>query len=926
MEIQEDLDFGGVDIIPTDRGNFKIKDVKITTVKDPQGLKLRYSHLTNDDYQNDNIKSVIDGTKTEFSYAGLDALLQNIDTEMNPDGFQSGMPIDRVFIRKLGASGDSYDAQFSLNGTPSFRNTTLRIFNVYINNTAHSFALTASGTNEFKQVLTKVIPFSQTQNDSSLFDNGDIQSIFLLDAQTAGVRYFDVNVGFTVTGTNDNSNSDEIELSLFRYRNGTDLQFVQKIDVKTWSNASDFVNKTINFQGIIAANLDLGDSLALAIGYKHPPQSFVERYADFRVNNATIKAIKAGETGGGSNTYLATIDFMMPMFFDLPSDLENRTIPKPLFDSGSLTDNFELEIFPEWNNPNTSITNNTDHTERLGNTGWFDENFNGLDNDFKIESVKYRNENGDVLQQLDYNSPVFVEAVVSGIKNLDGDSEFGFGFAWIPQDEDDFKEKNTPYHKNLFVSTGRKYSDGVNDSFNLGENTVSNIFEGNSNSSARMDVTTENGVFFVPSGNDSVKFIAKFIPTPEFSEEFNNKNENDRNYVLWVSVADSDLRINFSNRVSLLLDYKNMVKFIPPAGPYAGMTNKFLEHPEQENVAGVDKYFGFLEDDILNRVEFRINPNDDKTVSSLVYGFEVENKDTGATYELESYPLNLSTFAKDVDGVQNFNIDESRGFKLENGNNKNWVKLNRNPLNDNGDNKAYLGYFGTKIRWEDWIKRENVPKEFFNINLENDGYNNSWLDYLRADTLGNYKINFFVNLQLIEDGEFKSHKNTWEISFAGYDENLNIETTHKYHRDSDNTLLNIGIDPDTGKPLGVLLNNEPTRIEITYENLIEDMSIADLYAVTTIEIDKGAGEFEFRQLSSVWGSEADNILVPLQSETKLKLEQITARIVKASCLVDNNQLADALRYKVSGRLGCFSDGNGNANAGKYEARYENKYE
>lgn len=932
MEVDEVVDFGGVDIIPTDRGNFKIKDVRIATVKEPEGIKLRYSHLTNDDFQNNNIRSIIDGSKTEFSFSGLDSLTPNIDKLMNPDGFQSGMPIERVFIKKLETSGSSYDEELNLIGEEVINVYTLKIrfygnTVFYQSNNAVSIPLTKIGTNnEFKNSQKKQIPADNNQDVNSIWKNGDIDSIFLTDAQTSGVRYFDLNTSFTLSNTNDNSNSDFFNLCLFRYKDGSSLNFVEKIDLATYNNASDFKGDTIQFNNVIAVNLNVGDSLALGISYFHIPQHDVRRYIDVKVNYANIKAIEQSQGGGIGNTYMATIDFMMPLVFDLPSDLENNTLPAPLFNSGSLTDNFELDLYPEWNNPNTIITNNTDYTERLGNTGWFNENFNGLDNNFKVKSLIYKDEDGNILQQLDYNSPVIVEAVVSGVKNLNSNSRFGFGFSWIPQEEEDYKDNNYPYHKNLLINTGRKYTDGINDSFGLSENLGTNIFKGNSVTNARMDVMAVNGVLFSPNAGDEVKMTAKFMPTAEFTQLFNNKPETDRNYVLWVSVADSSKRINFSDRVNILLDYNEMVKFIPPAGEYPNMTAKFLEHPQNENVDGVDKYKGFIEDDILSHVEFRINVNDDVNVRDMVFGYEVENINTGATYTLESYTVNLSTFGKDVNGVQNFNINESRGFKLNDNNNKNWVKVLRNDRGDNGDNKAYVAYFGTKIRWEDWIKRDNVPIEFFDVNKPNDGYNNNWLDYLRSGEIGDYRINFFVNTQLIQDGEFKSYKNAFEITFNGYDENANIETTHEYYRNSDNTLLNIGNDPITGKPLGVLLNDEPTRIEITYTNLVEDMSVSELYGVIGIEIDGGPGEFEYRQLSSVWDSENDNILVPLISETKLKMEQISPNTVKTSCLVDNNRLSDALRYKVSGRIGCFTDGNVAPNAGKYEARYEDIYE
>jgi hypothetical protein len=440
-----------------------------------------------------------------------------------------------------------------------------------------------------------------------------------------------------------------------------------------------------------------------------------------------------------------------------------------------------------------------------------------------------------------------------------------------------------------------------------------------------MDLQASENVLFSPAGANKAIIKAKFIPNAFFTEFFEGRNENDRNYILWISVADHDLQVNFSDRVSLLIDYNQMIKVIPPAGAYPGMTNKFIEHPQNEIVAGALKYFGFVEDDVLSRLQFSVDKTKDILLRNMVFGYEVVNQDTEAAYILEEYPVNLNSFPKDTNNVQQINFDDIRGFKLEDGNNKNWVKILRDEVADANNIVAYKAFFATKIRWEDWLQRDNVPDEYYNNSLLNDGQHNDWLDYLRAGVVGGHKINFFVFTEVIENGEFKRYKNTFEITFNDYDENLDIETEHNYYRHSDDTLLNVGFDPETGKPLGVLLNNEPTRIEIIYTHLSEDFNFDKMYAVTTLEIDKGAGEFEHRQLSSKWGSESDNPLIPLENETNLKFELIAPRQIKTTCLVDPNKLENALRYKISGRIGCWAESPG-SDDGKYEKKYESKYE
>ena len=104
----------------------------------------------------------------------------------------------------------------------------------------------------------------------------------------------------------------------------------------------------------------------------------------------------------------------------------------------------------------------------------------------------------------------------------------------------------------------------------------------------------------------------------------------------------------------------------------------------------------------------------------------------------------------------------------------------------------------------------------------------------------------------MEAGQILRYKNTFPINFNGYDENTNIQTTHQYFDNETNALLNIGTDVETGRPLGVLLSNKNTRIEITYKKLNGNWDLGNVYAVTTIEIDKGAGEMYKRKKSSIY--------------------------------------------------------------------------
>lgn len=606
----------------------------------------------------------------------------------------------------------------------------------------------------------------------------------------------------------------------------------------------------------------------------------------------------AGKIGTHTYGYSFGFEFMISSFFEDITDIENKTPPSQVFNAASLTDNFKIIGFPEWNNPNTRIQNKLSDTKRLGNTGWFDENFNGLDNDFVIESITYTDvDSASLVSALSYSSQTRVKAVISGVQNLaNGSTNCGLGFIWLPEDEDLYKNNQQPFHNNMLMNTAGSY--GVNN-FLVDPAIYAGLYNGfGADPNIKMEV---EDVHFYIDGTDLV-YEATFSPTTGFKNKMDALDESERNYAIWVSVADHTLTSNFSNRVSLLLDYNIMEFYVAPVGPWEPLTMTFYEH-QNDGSSGSEPCFldMFVEDDLVAKIDFKVDISD-VIPNAIEFGLEMVNAGTGEILSLQSYNVDLSGYPNDSNGIPQWSYDQTRGFKLESGNSKNWVKVERNPTFDNGIEKAYTAFYGYKIRWEDWLEKLGVPGDFFDSNELFNGFNNDWYQYL--NTLG-WDFKFVVYLDAVLQGEAVRYKNEVIHTFKDYDSNGDITTIWNFYRESDSSLINAGIDADTGKPLGVILDNEQVRLEIIYTRATGTWSgINDVYATTCIEVDKGSGQFEFRQISSIWGRESDNPLIPIPNETLLKLTLLSPTEIKAECLVEPSLLLDAIRYKCSGRLGC----------------------
>ena len=221
-----------------------------------------------------------------------------------------------------------------------------------------------------------------------------------------------------------------------------------------------------------------------------------------------------------------------------------------------------------------------------------------------------------------------------------------------------------------------------------------------------------------------------------------------------------------------------------------------------------------IEDDLLSRIFFHVDTTvaDDIPIPlSLTYGIIAERQSDGFAYSLDNFDIDLTQFPN----PSQYNFSDSRGFKLGAGNNKNFIKAEHWPALDVGSLVGVRGLYGYKIRWEDWIKRLNIPdtvkNDIFDNTQKQDGLNNDWYHYL---TTAGYNLYFVVYTNATLGGQVVRYENKKQLIFVDYDANTDITTEFRYYHESDNTLLNGGIDPVTGGDLGVILNNELVRLSI----------------------------------------------------------------------------------------------------------------
>jgi len=633
------------------------------------------------------------------------------------------------------------------------------------------------------------------------------------------------------------------------------------------------------------------------------PMTFLGIQSGMSIASVNLKYV--GQGGGtllSKFYYEIEVIFMISSFFEDINTFEDLVSPDQTFDIESVTDNIKVFGFPDYNNPNVFVENDMDATKQLGNTGWFNENYNGLPNPFTVASVDYQNLGGTSVVKLDYQNNIKVRAVIDGIANITGATKCTFGFAWIPTEETDYKGLPNGFYKNTKINTGGQIST-FSDVF-----AVTNIIDpslrvGYSSDGATMDV---KNIRFQNTAANQITFEAEFQPSAAFAAFMEARDETERNYILWVNVADQTEVTNQSDRVCLLVDFGTLQTFIEPIGEYAGMNIGFLDHRQDETdtpaSCGVDMR---IEDDILAKITFQVDTAVSPTIpipTGLIYGILIQRDSDGFQYLLDRYAIDLTQYPSPMQ----YNFNALRGFKLGTGNSKNKVGANYYPTLDSGTLKGVLGLYGFKVRWEDWLGRNDAPievrNEFYNNALKQNGLNNDWYRYL--NTAG-WSMHFYVYTNAILNGVAVRYANLKPMVFQDYNANADVTATFTYYRESDNTVLNGGTDPESGLPLGIILSNEIVRLEILWTRTVGTWAnVNEVYGLNTIEVREGAGQFEYRQLSSIWLPENDNPLTPLLGDTLLDLVLVSPTQIRATCLIDPSKLITAERYKISGRIGC----------------------
>lgn len=398
---------------------------------------------------------------------------------------------------------------------------------------------------------------------------------------------------------------------------------------------------------------------------------------------------------GSEFRYQVTHEFILNPFYregDISRLTNENGIIQPPYLAGdfSLKYVFETELRRELSNPNTAISYK--QQDLLGSVAYFNENYNGFNNNYEVQSVNYTDvATGDELESINPSTPTYVNAVINKLSgtSVTNNHELIFSVFKCTSQEDYTNTTKTDLEQNF-----------------LFDDALSSI--GGTTSGG--DIITELVVTPITTGSFSVR--AKI--------EYNNAkqlkiNEGDF-FTVSCAVQNSSLDAGSEDTVNLLLDTK---EYTAELDIFGLATAPKFELYEPTGGTAYSSIYAFNEDNINAKTQIVLDLTKEAFINNLSTKLIAYNPTTADTFELDSYNIDYSEVVSN--GVQQLEFDSSKPYPDSIRDEQRDVNLSLDSSTSN--NATYNLDFGQKLNWKDWIYNRDVNTSFYNNAKPNNNLN-----------------------------------------------------------------------------------------------------------------------------------------------------------------------------------------------------------
>lgn len=376
-------------------------------------------------------------------------------------------------------------------------------------------------------------------------------------------------------------------------------------------------------------------------------------------------------------------------------NLENGVPPAPDYfaDRKCLRHLFKINMKI---NKTDAETSDTITYSKKGNTAWFGEFLNGEPATYSVSNLAYTY-NGASVDEIQYDSSVATNCTFT-LTSTDGTftsaQKIVAHIAYIPFEQSDYTNTTNTYraafaYDRVDQQHGAPTKAGLNSGTNYQQIT---------------------GITVTYVNSTTVTVSMSFTMASALATRISGKSEDDRNYVLFVTVqAPALTETKNTDMNSIIVDVNSYGKdlddstlfTITPNVKYYGPTGNLIG--SEFNGAGGDIGYAY--------VPFQVKNSGSQLLYSI--GVRTDAVPTGGTgtFTLEEWTADTSSYCLD-DGVQEIAIEESKGYRLPETHRMNRITVERNVALDTATKAGYLLVYPFMLRYETWRELPDADCDF----------------------------------------------------------------------------------------------------------------------------------------------------------------------------------------------------------------------
>jgi hypothetical protein len=609
----------------------------------------------------------------------------------------------------------------------------------------------------------------------------------------------------------------------------------------------------------------------------------------WQIGNTTIQGVGIDSVAPFGQNFLIKHYFYITPFFlaDQWTDLLSGNLPPYYAKLKALKYILRVEALRDFNNPNNRQF--ADLTTIAGNTGWFDENFNGNPSNYIVSSVAFFKPDSTLIPAIELSSTVETTVRIIIQNTVDApfsnnNTKFVINFIKAPEVKEEYQNNSTLDQNFLFdraiQTIGAAMVNG--DQYGTPRQVLKQV-------SANYDSPTQITIYVQIALSSA---IVSALSALDF-----------KRYILFVAIQNHTLPTKISDKVSLLAHASDFYEDFT-ADNLVRNTTVFLRHPhDNAQTQGVATLDAFPEDEIISVSQFYIDRStlsgsDVVDIKKTEVIIKAKNSATGQEFNLFKYHLDLNNLPI-INGNQYVDYSFDRNYHVPV--NERTIRIKRRPDLDVSGRVYYDVIVPFLFKWEYWQTLPGVNGVFFDISQPNNGFNNFWKRY---NTVSNWNIYHQFNVSVSKNGHINKYQDEMQIGANNYNSNPDYTTLSiKAYDNITNALLY-----DGGTTKNYILGYKESRIEALFTKISAAPDMQYVSVVFGIEIFEQGGEFGRRRLSSVWTSDGDTWLKSVDTTTKVKLT-LTGSTVKATCLIDFTKIPlDKSQFKITARLYDFTGG------------------